>query len=520
MISLAHDAPPSGGRVLTSEALGFIAELHRAFEGRRRDLLSARTSRQQAIDAGTLPDFPAETASLRAAEWTVKPVPRAIADRRVEITGPVDRKMMINALNSGAKVFMADFEDSNSPTWRNVVDGQANVNDAVDGTIAFDAPDGKQYRLGRDAATLFVRPRGWHLVDRHVLVEGEPVSAALLDFGLFVFHNGRKLVESDRAPYLYLPKLESRFEARLWNDAFCFAQDRLGLERGTIKATVLIETIFAAFEMDEILYELREHSAGLNAGRWDYLFSIIKKFRNRADFVLPDRAAVTMTVPFMRAYAQLLVKVCHRRGAHAIGGMAAFIPNRRDTVKSDAAIARVREDKLRESGDGFDGTWVAHPDLVPTAMEVFDDRLGESPNQITLLREDVRVEAAELLDVTSARGDVTEAGLRTNASVGIRYLASWLNGTGAAAIDDLMEDAATAEISRAQIWQWVHHGVRLADGRTVTPDLVRTIADEESAKAGAIPRLDEARALFERVALEDPFIEFLTLPAYDVLTKS
>jgi malate synthase len=504
--------------VLTPEALSFVADLQRRFDGARRRLLSQRAQRQLEIDGGALPDFLPQTKSVRDDEWKVAAAPATLLDRRVEITGPVERKMMINALNSGAKVFMADFEDSNSPTWENVVAGQGNLIDAIDGTIDFSSADGKRYRLNEQTATLFVRPRGWHLEERHALVDDVPVSAALFDFGLYFFHNARRLAQKGIAPYVYLPKLESHLEARLWNDVFRAAQDALEIPRGTIRATVLIETIFAAFEMDEILYELREHSAGLNAGRWDYLFSIIKKFRNRPEFVLPDRAQVTMNVPFMRAYARLLVQTCHRRGAHAIGGMAAFIPSRKDAAVNDAALARVREDKVRESRDGFDGTWVAHPDLVPVAQSVFDERLGRAHNQIDRVRDDVRVSARDLIDATIAGSTITEAGLRTNVSVGVSYLESWLRGVGAAAINNLMEDAATAEISRAQIWQWVRHGAALDDGRRVTRELVRSVADEEVAKVRvAGGRFDEARALFEQVALDDEFVEFLTIPAYDIL---
>ena len=434
---------PADERVLTPEALAFVARLHRELNPTREALLAAREPRQAALDAGERPDFLAETRSVRQADWRVAPAPADLADRRVEITGPVDRKMMINALNSGALVFMADFEDANSPTWENVVGGQRNLADAVRRTIELETPE-RTYRLADEVATLVVRPRGWHLVERHVGVDGAPVSASLFDFGLAFFHNAVELLERGSGPYFYLPKLESHLEARLWNSAFELAQDELGVPRGSVRATVLIETILAAFEMDEILYELKDHSAGLNAGRWDYIFSVIKKFRT-GQSVLPDRAQVTMTVPFMRAYTELLVATCHRRGAHAIGGMAAFIPSRRDPEVNARALAKVREDKVREAGGGFDGTWVAHPDLVPVALEVFDRVLGERPNQVDRLREDVRVSADDLLDFRVADGQVTEDGLRQNVSVGIRYIASWLTGAGAAAIDNLMEDAATAE---------------------------------------------------------------------------
>ena len=509
--------------VLTPEAVAFVASLQREFGPTREALFKKRAERQAAFDAGSLPDFLPETRHVREGDWKVAPVPKDLQNRRVEITGPTDRKMMINALNSGAQVFMADFEDANTPTWRNMVQGQINLTDAIERTIEFVNPDGRVYRLNDEVATLLVRPRGWHLVEKHVLVDGKPISGSLFDFGLYVFHNARRLVEKGSGPYFYLPKLESHLEARLWNDVFVYAQDRLGLPRGTIKATVLVETILAAFEMDEILYELRDHSAGLNAGRWDYIFSIIKKFRNRPDFLLPDRAQVTMTVPFMRAYTELLVKTCHRRGAHAIGGMAAFIPSRKNPEINEVALARVREDKLRESGDGFDGTWVAHPDLVPVAREVFDRALGDKPNQIDRRRDDVAVAAKDLVDIRVPGGTITEAGLRNNVSVAIQYLESWLRGTGAVAIFNLMEDAATAEISRAQVWQWVRHGARLQEGPTVTADVVRQIEREEVAKireaigsaAFSQGRFEEAVQLFERVALEPSFVEFLTLPAYE-----
>jgi malate synthase len=507
-------------RVLSPPALAFLNELHREFEGRRRDLLQRRRERQAEFDAGRLPDFLPETHSVREGDWSVVPPAPDLSDRRVEITGPTDRKMVINALNSGARVFMADFEDANSPTWANMVEGQANLTDAIERTIVFENPDGRTYRLNDITATLVVRPRGWHLVERHLAVDGESVSGSLFDFGLYFFRNATRLLDRGTGPYFYLPKLESHLEARLWNDVFSFSEERAGLPRGTIRATVLIETVLAAFEMDEILYELREHSAGLNAGRWDYIFSMIKKFRSRSDMLTPDRAQVTMTVPFMRAYTELLVKTCHRRGAHAIGGMAAFIPSRRDPEVNAAALARVREDKVREANDGSDGTWVAHPDLVPVAMEVFDSVLGDRPNQIERQRPDVNVTAADLLGVGSAGGSVTEAGLRANISVALQYIDSWLSGTGAAAINNLMEDAATAEIARSQVWQWAHRGARLEDGREVTRALVRDIALEEVGRlrqAGADGRLEDASGLFERVALEDDFIEFLTLPASEMI---
>ena len=497
-------------RILSAEALEFVAGLQRAFGARREELLGARTARQERLLAGDMPVFLEETRDVREGEWQVAEAPPDLRDRRVEITGPTDRKMVINALNSGARVFMADFEDANSPTWSNLIEGQQNMIDAQERTITLEQDDGKSYRLNDDPATLLVRPRGWHLPERHLLVDGEPVSGSLFDFGLYMFHSAQKAIDRGSGPYFYLPKLESHLEARLWNDAFLHAQDALGIARGTIRATVLIETILAAFEMEEILYELREHSAGLNAGRWDYIFSVIKKFRHRPDFVLPDRVAVTMTVPFMRAYTELLVKTCHKRGAFAMGGMAAFIPNRRDPEVTENALAKVHEDKAREAGDGFDGTWVAHPDLVPTAMEEFDKVLGDRPNQIDRQRPDVVVSAEQLLAVSETPGEVTEAGIRQNVSVGIRYLAAWLNGSGAAAIDNLMEDVATAEISRSQLWQWVAHG------RT-TREQVRAIAREEIASLPEQPRLDEAADVFERVALADDFVDFLTLPAYELL---
>jgi malate synthase len=493
--------------VLTPDALELAAELEREFGTRRSELLRARGERQRRILAGELPDFLEETREIREGGWRVAQAPADLQDRRVEITGPAgDRKMVINAFNSGARIYMADFEDANSPTWANVVGGQHNLTEAIERTIALDTGD-KRYELAEDVAVLLVRPRGWHLEERHVEVDGKPVSAALFDFGIYFQRNAERLLERGTGPYFYLPKLESHLEARLWNDVFVFAQDRLGIARGTIKATVLIETILAAFEMDEILYELREHSGGLNAGRWDFIFSVIKKFREREDFVLPDRAQVTMTVPFMRAYTELLVRTCHGRGAHAIGGMAAFIPSRRDAEANELALARVRDDKLRESGDGFDGTWVAHPDLVPAATEVFDAALGDRLNQLERMRDDVSVSADDLLNVSVTPGQVTADGVRTNVSVGIRYLASWLSGAGAAAIDNLMEDAATAEISRSQIWQWLRHG------RIEREDVERAI-DEVVAELPDDPVVGDARALFGKVALDPEFEDFLTLPAY------
>ncbi|MCU4182885.1 malate synthase A [Acidiferrimicrobium sp. IK] len=514
---------PLAERVLTPEAVGFLVDLHDRFDGRRRELLAARAELQARFDAGERPDFLAETAAIRSGDWQVPEAPKALADRRVEITGPVERKMMINALNSGAKVFMADLEDANSPTWDNVVTGQVNLQDAVRRTIEITGGE-KEYRLNPDIATLLVRPRGWHLPERHFLVDGEPVSASLFDFGLHVFHNGRESLSRGEGPFFYLPKLEGHLEARLWNDVMFAAEDALGLDRGSIRATVLIETITAAFEMDEILYELRDHITGLNAGRWDYIFSVAKRFNQDPAFVLPDRSQVTMTTPFMRAYTELLVKTCHARGAHAIGGMSAFIPNSRKPDVTEAALAKVTDDKKREAGDGFDGTWVAHPGMVATAMAEFDAVLGTAPNQLDRQRPEVEVTAADLLTVDAPDGSITNAGLHTNLSVGIRYLASWLSGTGAAGIDDLMEDAATAEISRAQVWQWIHHHRRLEDGTPVTAELVRSQLDglidgliSAGGPMGDPDLLAKARGVFEQVALAERFETFLTLPAYQLL---
>lgn len=514
-----------GQEILSRPALEFVRDLHRKFNPERARLLAERVKRQELLDAGELPTFP-QPREGRDDEWKVSPVPADLQDRRVEITGPVDRKMMINALNSGAKVFMADFEDALSPTWENVIEGQVNLQDAVAGTIQFVSEDGRKYELNEQVATLMVRPRGWHLVEKNVLVDGEPISASLWDFGLYFFHNARPLLQKGSGPYFYLPKLESHLEARLWNEVFNYAQDALGIPRGTIKATVLIETILAAFEMDEILWELREHSAGLNAGRWDYIFSTIKKFRRKPGFVFPDRAQVTMTVPFMRAYTELLVKTCHRRGAHAIGGMAAFIPSRRNPEVNATALAAVRADKIREANDGFDGTWVAHPDLVPVAKEVFDEVLGSRPNQIDRQRDDVTVTPADLLNFHIEGGRITEAGLRTNISVCLQYLSAWLTGTGAAAIFNLMEDAATAEISRAQVWQWLTQGSVLDDGKPVTTELVQQLIGEELEKirnaigdaAYSQGRYGDAKALFERLVFDDEFVDFLTIPAYEMIS--
>ncbi|MDP9265842.1 MAG: malate synthase A [Chloroflexota bacterium] len=518
-------ATPSSDAILTTPALDFVARLHREFEARRQRLIDARHARARELREGGTLDFLPETKELRDSEWRVEPVPEDLQVRKVEITGPTDRKMVINALNSGASVFMADFEDANTPTWENMVEGHRNLIDAIDRTIEFRNPDGRAYTLNEKTATLVVRPRGWHLMEKHLHVDGGPVAGAFMDFGLYSFHNARRLLDRGTAPYFYLPKLEGRHEARFWNDIFRFSQDALGIPQGTIKATVLIEVFTSAFEMEEILYELREHSGGLNAGRWDYIFSVIKKFPQRADFMLPDRIQVTMAVPFMRAYTELLVRTCHRRGAYALGGMAAYIPSRRDAAVNEVALGKVREDKVREATDGFDGTWVAHPDLVPVAMAEFDRVLGERRNQLERERGEVRVTAKELLKVGVPGGTITDNGLRNNVSVGIQYLASWLRGTGAAAINNLMEDAATAEIARSQVWQWVHHRGRLHEGPEITAELVRRIEDEELAKVRdavgpdffATGRYDEAKRLFEEVALSDDFVEFLTLPAYELL---
>ncbi|MGH2714238.1 MAG: malate synthase A [Thermoleophilaceae bacterium] len=525
-MSIDIQAPPRDRyeEILTDEGLGLVGRLHDELDDTRRSLLAARTERQASLDEGGTLEF------VSAPEdFTVAPAPEALQDRRVEITGPTSRKMVINALNSGARGFMADFEDSNSPYWSNMVGGQVNLADAVRGTIEHDEK-GKHYELGEETAVLLVRPRGLHLPERHLRLDGGEVAGAFMDFGLYVHRNAVELLERGAGPYFYIPKLESAREARLWRDAFVIAEEMLGLDRGTIKATVLIETVPAAFEMDAILYELRDHSAGLNAGRWDYIFSMIKRFRSRPDFVLPDRGDVTMTVPFMRAYTELLVNTCHRRGAHAMGGMAAVIPSRTDEEANRAAFEAVRSDKEREAADGFDGTWVAHPDSVPVATEAFDAVLGERPNQVDRRRDDVSVEAEDLLSAAMTPGEVTEEGLRSNVNVGIQYLSSWLRGNGAAGIYGLMEDAATAEISRAQVWQWIRHGETLDDGRPVTPDLVRSLAESELRRIrGEIGndewfekegRPDLSRALFERVALSgDEFVEFLTLPAYEELLR-
>ena len=517
-------------RVLTGPALGFVADLQRRFGPRRDELIAKRAERRAEIGRTGRLDFRPETSEVRAGDWRVAAAPAALLDRRVEITGPTDPKMAINALNSGAKVWLADLEDANTPAWSNVVEGQVTLLDAVRGTLAYASPEGKAYAVRPDQSTpvILPRPRGWHLEERHVVVDGRASVGALVDFGLFFFHNAAELVGQGRGPFFYLPKIESHLEARLWNDVITYAEEGVGIPYGSTRVTVLIETITAAFEMDEILYELRDHMAGLNAGRWDYLFSMIKNFRDAGPaFVLPDRADVRMTAPFMRAYTELLVSTCHRRGAFAIGGMSAFIPSRRDPEVNERALAQVRADKEREAGDGFDGSWVAHPDLVAVCAEVFDRVLGERPNQLDRLRDDVQVSAAQLLDVAATPGQVTEAGIRANISIGVQYLASWLRGTGAAAINNLMEDAATAEISRSQLWQWVHNDVVLDDGRTVTADLVRDLLDHEVAElrdrvdseAWAAGGYDAAREVFEQVALAEDFVEFLTLPAYDLIAQ-
>ena len=516
---------PRFDEVLTERALGLVALLHRELAGRRQERLSARRDRVQALaDGGTL-DFLPETAHIREdVSWRVAPPAPGLVDRRVEMTGPTDRKMTINALNSGAKCWLADQEDANSPLWENVVNGPLNLMDSIDRTIDFTSSAGKSYELKPDGElpTIIVRPRGWHLPEKHITVDGETASGSLVDFALYLAACGQKQIDRGQGPYFYLPKMESHLEARLWNDAFLLAQDHLGIPRGTIRATCLIETYPAAFEMEEILYELREHSSGLNAGRWDYLFSVIKTFRTRGeDFTLPDRNSITMTVPFMRAYTELLVRTCHKRGAHAMGGMSAFIPSK-DPAANEFAFNKITEDKTREADDGFDGSWVAHPGMVQTAMDAFDKVLGERPNQLDELREDVQVSAADLLNVKATPGEVTEAGLRANVSVGIQYVESWLRGSGAAGINGLMEDAATAEISRSQVWQWLHNGVVLGDGRPVSTELVEQVIEEEMATiaearadAFASGRWDDARALFTEMALADEYHDFLTVPAYE-----
>jgi malate synthase len=521
-IEVLGPLPKESEEILTPEALRFVAKLARRFSSTRDALLRSRILRQEEINSGKMPDFLPETRELRQSIWKIAPVPKDLEDRRVEITGPVDRKMVINALNSGASVYMADFEDAHSPTWAGTIQGQQNLRDAIRGTIRFVSPEGVAYSLRPPLATLLVRPRGWHLLEKHVDVEGKPVSASLFDFGLFFFHNAKALMEKGTGPYFYLPKLESHLEARLWNDVFVMAQQELGIPRGTIKATVLIETILGAFEMDEILYELRDHSAGLNCGRWDYIFSFIKKFHRYPQFILPDRAQVTMTRHFLRSYSLLAIRTCHRRGAHAIGGMAAQIPIKSDPEANAQAIAKVLDDKEREVADGHDGTWVAHPGLVPIAKEVFD-RDMPGANQLDRLRDDVSVSSADLLKVP--RGTITEAGLRTNLRVGVQYLEAWLRGTGCVPLYYLMEDAATAEISRAQVWQWIRHGAALPDGRKITVELSRNMLREELARIraamGDAPykagQFERASKLFDEIMTSDEFVQFLTLPAYQYL---
>ena len=525
-------AGPVEGRfaeILTPAALIFLGTLHRAFNPRRDELLHARRERAARLQRGDSLDFLPDTREIREGDWAVSGAPEDLQDRRVEITGPTSRKMVINALNSGAPGFMADFEDSNSPTWHNMIDGQINMIDAIERSIEFTSPEGREYRLADEVATLLIRPRGWHLPERHLVVDGQDMSGALVDAGLYLFHCAHRLIERGSGAYFYLPKMESHLEARLWNDVFKLAQRELGIPDGKIATTVLIETIPAAFEMDEILHALRDYSCALNAGRWDYIFSMIKVHRDRPEFVLPERNAVTMTVPFMRAYTELLVKTCHRRGAHAMGGMSAFLPSRANPEQNERAMEKVRADKGREAGDGFDGSWVAHPDFVSPALEQFDAVLGDRPNQVDRQRDDVSVEAGDLLDARSAfdaGGQITEQGLRSNVNIGIQYISSWLRGNGAAGIYGLMEDAATAEISRSQVWQWIHHERELEDGRRVTPELVRQLEAEEleriESEVGSDwfaehGRADQSRDLFERVAINDTFVDFLTLPAYEEL---
>jgi len=516
-LELQINAPvsPAYAEILTPEAQRFVASLAAQFDARRKDLLARRQVRQAEIDAGHYPDFLTETAEIRSSEWTVAPIPADLLDRRVEITGPVDRKMVINALNCGANVFMADFEDANSPTWTNNLDGQINLRDAIKRTIEFTSPEGKKYKLNDKIATLLVRPRGWHLDEKHVLLGGKPISGSLFDFGLFFFHNAKQQVANGSGPYFYLPKLESHLEARLWNDVFNFAQDALGVPRGTIRATVLIETILASFEMDEILYELKDHSAGLNCGRWDYIFSFIKKFRNHKEFVLPNRSEVTMTRHFLKSYVELLIQTCHRRNIHAMGGMAAQVPIKNDPVANEEALEKVRLDKLREVKAGHDGTWVAHPGLVPIAKKVFDEGMP-TPNQISVKRAPVHITAKDLL--TPADGTITEAGLRWNIDVGLQYLEAWLRGVGCVPIYNLMEDAATAEICRAQVWQWVKWGAKLDDGRPVTAAMVNGVVDDLLAKRGHTSgEFAKASQIFRQMMTSADFSDFLTLPAYSFI---
>ncbi|QOT18302.1 malate synthase A [Paenarthrobacter sp. YJN-5] len=508
------------GEVLTPDALEFVGKLHRATAERRQELMQARHARRNQISSGHDPRFLPQTEAIRNdPSWRVAPPAPGLEDRRVEITGPVDKKMTINALNSGAKVWLADMEDSSTPTWRNVIQGQLNLTDALERRIDFTTPEGKEYKLkaAEDLPTIVVRPRGWHLPEKHMLIDGKPIAGGIVDFGLYFFHNARRLLAQGKGPYFYLPKIENHLEARLWNDIFILAQDLLGIPQGTIRATVLIETITAAFEMEEILYELRDHASGLNAGRWDYIFSLIKNFRTRGPrFVLPDRGQVTMTQPFMRAYTEQLVRACHRRGAMAIGGMAAAVPNRKDEAANTASFEKVRADKTREANDGFDGSWVAHPDLVPVCREVFDSVLGEAPNQLTKSREDVTPDDRALIDIASTQGTITEAGIRQNIEVGIRYIESWLRGNGAVAIHNLMEDAATAEISRSQLWQWIHSHAITEHGDIISREWVQDMLDEEFARLERFDgdRFADARSIFEEVTLTEEFPTFLTIPAY------
>ncbi len=525
-IEIVASSPDEFASILTMDALDFLAGLQHEFGERRETLLRKRVTRQESINAGDRPDFLAETTSVRETDWKVEEPPADMQKLRLEITGPVDRKMIINALNSGADCFMADFEDANSPTWENNIHGQINLRDTVAGSITFASPNGKQYRLNDDPATLLVRPRGWHLHEQHALLEGQPVSASLFDFGLYLFHNAHALLQKNTRPYFYLPKLENHLEARLWNDVFIWAQNALTLPRGTIRATVLIENILAAFEMDEILFELREHSIGLNAGRWDYIFSAIRTLRNWPQVVFPDRSQITMTVPFMHAYTELMVKTCHRRGTHAIGGMSAFIPNRRDTEVTAVALENVRKDKEREAAAGFDGTWVAHPDLLPVAQRAFNKHVHNHSDQRSQLRLDVNVSADNLLDVKVPGGKITDAGLRLNINVALQYLAAWLGGMGCVPISNLMEDTATAEISRAQLWQWLHHAeAKTAEGEPITTALYQHLTDEELNKIealasripGATERLALARELLDELVMQENFADFLTTIAYERL---
>ncbi len=521
-VQIKAEVTPEYSEILTPEALDFLARLARNFEARRSELLRKRQTKQQEISSGKLPDFLSETKSIRESDWKVVPIPPDLMERKVEITGPVERKMMVNAFNSGASVFMADFEDAHSPTWKNTIEGQINLRDAINRKITFTSPEGKHYELKEKIATLMVRPRGWHLAEKHVLIGGESISASLFDFGLSFFTNAKTLIKNGTGPYFYLPKMESHLEARLWNDVFIFAQKELGIPTGTIRATVLIETILAAFEMDEILYELKDHSAGLNCGRWDYIFSFIKKFRDKPEFILPDRAQVTMDRAFLKAYVELLIKTCHKRGIHAMGGMAAQIPIKSDPAANEIALEKVRQDKLREVKAGHDGTWVAHPGLVPIAMEIFNQYV-KGPHQLSKLREEVKISAKDLLSVPD--GTITEAGLRINVNVGIQYLEAWLGGLGCVPLYHLMEDAATAEISRTQIWQWIHHKVKTAENQTITADLVSKAIREELdkiRKSIGAKRFDSghfklASELFEKMSIQSDFPEFLTLIAYEYI---